>query len=226
MLKVRTFWLLLAFVVGGSFAFGGEVNPHRFDEEIGWFEEWDSKNWYAEGEILFVGSSSIRGWATRESFPDLKVLNRGFGGSHVSDVNYFVKKIVLRYRPEVIVFYAGDNDVAGGKSAERVLADYKKFVWMVHDELSGTRIIYVSIKPSSSRWGYWPEMNKANKMIEAFCEEDEKLFYFDAASVLLAEDGRPDDGMFVADKLHLNAKGYKAWTEAIRPVIDEAMKCD
>jgi lysophospholipase L1-like esterase len=200
-----------------------EVDPHRFDEEIGRFEEWDSKNWYAEGEILFVGSSSIRGWATRESFGDLKVLNRGFGGAHISDVNYFVRQTVLRYRPKVIVFYAGDNDVAAGKSAERVLKDYKEFVWMVHDELSGTRIIYISIKPSSSRWVHWPEMKKANGKIEAFCAGDERLFYFDAANVLLGEGGRPDDRMFLEDKLHLNAKGYKAWTEAIRPVIDEAM---
>ena len=124
----------------------------------------------------------------------------------------------------MIVFYAGDNDVAGGKNAERVLKDYKEFVWMVHDELSGTRIIYVSIKPSSSRWIHWPEMKKANGMIEVFCTADERLFYFDAASVLLGEDGKPNDGMFVADKLHLNAKGYKAWTEAIRPLIDEAME--
>jgi lysophospholipase L1-like esterase len=226
MLRARIFWLLSVFVFGGGFAFGVEVDPHRFDEEIRWFEEWDSKNWYVEGEILFVGSSSIRMWATRESFPDLKVLNRGFGGAHISDVNYFVRKVVLRYRPKVIVFYAGDNDVAGGKSAELVLADYKEFVWMVHDELSGTGIIYISIKPSSSRWAHWPEMNKANGMIESFCAKDEKLFYFDAANVLLGGDGRPDDGMFVGDKLHLNAKGYKAWTKAIRPVIDEAMKCD
>ena len=200
-----------------------KVDPHRFDDEISRFEEWDSKNWYAEGEILFVGSSSIRGWATRGSFGDLKVLNRGFGGAHISDVNYFIRKVVLRYRPKVIVFYAGDNDVAAGKSAERVLKDYKEFVWMVHDELSGTRIIYVSIKPSSSRWSFWLEMKKANRLIEAFCAGDERLFYFDGASVLLGDDGRPDDSMFVADKLHLNAKGYKAWTKAIRPVIDKAL---
>jgi len=215
---------ILEYTVEEAAVEAAEVDPHRFDKEIGWFEEWDSKNWYVEGEILFVGSSSIRGWATRESFPDLKVLNRGFGGAHISDVNYFVRKTVLRYRPEVIVFYAGDNDVAGGKSAERVLGDYKEFVWMVHDELSGTRIVYISIKPSSSRWVHWPEMKKANGMIESFCAEDEKLFYFDAANVLLGGDGRPDDGMFVADKLHLNAKGYKAWTEAIRPVIDKAVE--
>ena len=191
---------------------------------IGQFEDWDRKNSFASDAVLFVGSSSIKLWRTRESFSDLPVINRGFGGSMISEVNFFADRIVLPYAPKVIAFYAGDNDVAKGKSAERVFDDYKKFVKIVHTKLPRTRIIFVAIKPSGSRWKLWPVMAEANKMIEDFSGTDRRLSYFDSATPLLKDDGKPDDKLFLKDKLHLNADGYRIWTNALRPMIDEALK--
>ena len=122
--------------------------PEKWGETITEFEQWDSKNTFPSDAVLFVGSSSIKLWPTRECFGEFPVLNRGFGGSQISDVNYFAERIVLRYEPKVIVFYAGDNDVAAGKNARRVFDDYKKFVKLIQTELSSTRIIYIGIKPS------------------------------------------------------------------------------
>jgi lysophospholipase L1-like esterase len=163
-------------------------------------------------------------WRTRDCFPEFKVINRGFGGSQISDVNYYVKRIVLCYKPEVIVFYAGDNDVAKGKSAKRVLDDYKKFVKLVHTKLPQTKIIFVSIKPSKSRWSLWKTMNAANMMIKSFSAKDSRLFYFDSATPLLDKEGKPDDKFFLNDKLHLNSTGYQAWTKRITPIIKQALK--
>lgn len=207
---------------GAEPAAGPEAN--RWEETISRFEEWDSKNTHACDAVLFVGSSSIRMWRTRECFGDFPVINRGFGGSQICDVNYFAHRIVLPYRPKVIVFYAGDNDIAAGKSPQRVFDDYRHFVKLVHDKLPKTRIIFVSIKPSASRWSLWPEMKKANLMVREFCEKDGRLFFFDAATPLLGEDGKPDAELFLSDQLHLNSKGYKIWTEPLRPIIRDAMK--
>jgi hypothetical protein len=143
-------------------------DPNRFSEQIDAFAAWDSKNAVPSEPILFVGSSSIRMWKTRQAFPDLPVINRGFGGSHISDVVYFSDRIVLPYRPKLIVLYAGDNDVAGGKSAAQVLCDYRRFVELVHAELPDTRIIFITIKPSGKRWSLWPRMNGANELIRSF----------------------------------------------------------
>jgi lysophospholipase L1-like esterase len=198
-------------------------NPaEKWEETIMEFEQWDSKNTFPSDAVLFVGSSSIRLWPTRECFGEFAVLNRGFGGSQISDVNYFTGRIVLPYEPKVIVFYAGDNDVAAGKSAQRVFNDYKKFVKLVHDKLPATRIIYVGIKPSRSRWSLWPVMNEANRMIKGFSEKDGRLFYFDSATPLMGSDGKPNNTFFLKDQLHLNDRGYEAWTKLIRPVIKKA----
>src|SRR6476619_4722811 len=103
------------------------TGPARFESEIAAFEKWDHQNAVPRDCILFVGSSTIRLWQTADAFPDLPVINRGFGGSTVADVNYFADRIVFKYKPRTIVFYAGDNDIAGGRSPERVFGDFEKF---------------------------------------------------------------------------------------------------
>jgi lysophospholipase L1-like esterase len=200
-------------------------NPvRRWEETIRQFEQWDSKNTFPSDAVLFVGSSSIQMWPTRECFDGFAVINRGFGGSQISEVNYFAGRIVLRYEPKVIVFYAGDNDVAAGKNARRVFDDYKKFVKLVHDGLPRTPIIYVGIKPSRSRWSLWPVMNEANMMINDFSGKHDLLFYFDSATPLLSSDGKPNVEFFLKDQLHLNDKGYEVWTKLLRPIIEKAFK--
>jgi len=195
---------------------------NRWEQTIRTFEDWDSKNSFPLDAVLFVGSSSIRLWPTREHFPEFPVINRGFGGCHISDVNYFANRIVLPYRPGVIVFYAGDNDIAGKKTPQRVFDDYRKFVNLVHKELAATRIIFVGIKPSLSRWSLWPLMNEVNSMIKDFSDKDDRLFVFDSASPLLGSDGKPKVRLFLKDNLHLNSKGYEAWTGALKPIIKKA----
>ncbi len=193
-------------------------SPSRWEKDIRAFEAWDAKNSFAADAVLFVGSSSIRMWRTQKSFPNLPVINRGFGGSQISDVNQFAERIVLKYAPRLIVFYAGDNDIAAGRSPEQVLKDYRPFVKIVHDALPRTPIIYMAIKPSRSRWPLWPKMDKANSLIREFCVNDTRLFFVDGAGPLLGEDGEPSDKFYLDDKLHLSADGYKVWTNLLDPI--------
>jgi lysophospholipase L1-like esterase len=200
-----------------------DKNSHlRFKREIDEFIEWDSKNSVPDDAVLFVGSSSIRMWPTCRRFPDMKVINRGFGGSQISDVIYYFDRIVLPYKPKVIVFYAGDNDVAAGKSAEPVLKDYRRFINIVHKAIPKTPVIFIAIKPSLSRWKLWPEMKRANTMIEDYCYRNERLFFVDISVALLGKNGKPDEKLFLDDQLHLSDEGYAKWTAMLRPVIQNA----
>lgn len=199
-----------------------DPDPLRWDKNIREFEAWDRKNSTPDHAVLFVGSSSIVFWQSAQGFPDLPVINRGFGGSHISDVNFYLDRIVLAYKPAVIVFYAGDNDVAGGKSAERVARDYKTFCTRVHEALPRTTIIFVAIKPSVARWKMWPTMRAANEAIEKMCGESERLMYADIAAPMLGSEGKPREELFVKDGLHLNEKGYAEWDQVVRPLIDKA----
>jgi lysophospholipase L1-like esterase len=228
MKRVCLFLIVVFLIPAGSSQIGfssGQETYEHWEKNIQAFELWDSKNSYPDDAVLFVGSSSIVMWKTRDYFPELKVINRGFGGSQIAEVSYFADRIVFPYKPKAIVFYAGDNDIAKGKTAQRVFEDYKKFVKATHKKIPQTPIIFIGIKPSLSRWKLWGEMKEANMMIKDFSAGDENLFYFDSASPLLGDDGRPKSELFKADQLHLSKEGYKLWTEQIRPIIEQALKC-
>ena len=203
---IVVFLILLG--IGQNTLFSGESDFEHWEKDMQIFEQWDSKNSFADDAVLFVGSSSIKLWETRNFFPDLKVINRGFGGSQIFEVTHF----------------AGDNDIASGKTAQRVFDDYKKFAKLVNEKIPETPVIFVAIKPSQNRWKLWPEMKEANRMIKNFTDGNEHLFYFDSAKPLLGDDGRPKTELFMEDELHLNNDGYKIWTERLRPIIEQALK--
>jgi len=196
------------------------IGSERWDATIVRFEEQDRQNPPPSGGILFVGSSSIRLWKTDRWFPNHPVLNRGFGGSEIVDVNYFAERIVLTYQPRAIVFYAGDNDVAKGKSADRVAEDFTKFAELVAERLPETDLIYLPIKPSPARWKLWPIAREANAKIERYLADRPRCRYADIATPMLGSDGQPRAELFAADRLHLNEEGYRLWTEIVRRVID------
>lgn len=213
--------VLIAFVMINAIAKAEnvEVDPQRFAAAIQDFDRWDAKNSFPDNAILLVGSSSIRMWSSARSFPDHDIINRGFGGSHISDVIHYLGSVVEPYNAAKIFLYAGDNDVGGGKSAERVLADFRTFVQMVRADSPESVIHFLSIKPSDARWEHWPEMQRANDLINTYSRSAKNVVYVDMASTLLGKDGKPK-AVFIEDGLHLNEWGYELWTEALRPYLD------
>ena len=130
-------------------------SSERWESTIAAFEEADKNN-HPLGGIVFIGSSSIRGWKTlKQDFPRHPVINRGFGGSEIIDSIHFADRIVVPYKPSHVLLYAGDNDMSRGKTPEIILAHFKQFVETVSDKLPEARI---SSSPSSQALaaGNWP----------------------------------------------------------------------
>jgi lysophospholipase L1-like esterase len=217
----------LAVLSFGAFAFAADPQTPAADSQSKWekdiqaFEQWDLKNSFPAGAVLFIGSSSIRMWETHASFPELPVINRGFGGSQIAEITPFVPRIVFPYRPRAIVFYAGDNDIAAGKSPQAIADDFRDFVRSVREKLADTPIYFLSIKPSPIRWSMWVNASKANELIRDFCRGNAALKYIDLASCLLQENGTPNPVLFLPDNLHLNAQGYKIWTQTLNPLLKQ-----
>ncbi len=218
--------LTIAVVVPANGAPSKDDKSHDETQALRWkaaiekFDEIDKASPPKPGGVLFVGSSSIRKWDLGRWFPDLNAVNRGFGGSQISDANYYIDQLVIRHAPRIVVFYSGDNDIAGGKDATRVFGDFKKFADEVHRRLPKTHVIVVPIKPSVARWKLWPEMQKADAMIEKLAGEQSYLHYADTATPLVGDDGRPRPELFVKDGLHLSDEGYRLWTDVVRKTID------
>ncbi len=196
-----------------------EEVQNKWEETIEKFEKQDQSNPPPENAILFLGSSSIRGWDLDKYFPKRKMINRGFGGSHIADSVEYAHRIVLPYKPRIIVFYAGDNDIAAGKSPNTVLNDFKEFVKIVHEELPETRIVFIAIKPSIKRWQLAEKMREANALIKGFIKRDQRLYFVDIDTPMIGKDGHPRKELFIEDGLHLNHKGYKLWTKLVKPYL-------
>jgi lysophospholipase L1-like esterase len=191
----------------------------RWEKEIAAFEAKDAAALPPKDAILFAGSSTIRLWNLKKSFPDLAVINRGFGGSEIADSTHFAPRIIVKAQPRVIVFYAGDNDTANGKTAEQAAADFKDFADLIHRELPKTKIVFISIKPSLARWKMVEEQRKANALVEGYCKKNDYLTYLDAATPMVGEDGKPRPELFGKDGLHMNDKGYELWASLLNPYL-------
>jgi lysophospholipase L1-like esterase len=197
-----------------------EKNPaQRWENTIGGFEKQDKEKPPLKDAILFVGSSSIALWNVAKSFPDLKVINRGFGGSQISDSVYYAQRIVVKYQPRIVVFYAGDNDIAFGKSPERLRDDFKHFAEIIRKDLPDTTLLFLAVKPSLLRWKLFDKGTEANKLIEAYCRSAKNIVYVDVVKPMLGEDGKPKPELFLPDGLHMNEAGYKVWTSILKPYL-------
>jgi lysophospholipase L1-like esterase len=199
-----------------------DCHPEVWRDAIAAFEKQDEKEAPPKEGIVFVGSSSIRGWELKESFPDLPVINRGFGGSQICDAVHYAEVLVIKHQPRVVVLYAGDNDISeGGKKPEQVHRDFRAFARKVRKALPKTRLVFISIKPSIARWKVADKMREANKLIAADCEkEDDGMVFVDVWGPMLGEDGRPRKELLQDDNLHLNAAGYELWTKLLRPHLE------
>lgn len=198
----------------------------KWEKSIAAFEETDQKQPPTKGGILFIGSSSIRLWDVQKSFAELPVLNRGFGGSQIEDSTHFAERIIGAHEPRAIVFYAGDNDIHVGKSAETVASHFEEFVAKVRGKLPETHIFFIAIKPSGSRWKHLETQRAANERIRAICERGSKLTFVDVVTPMLGQDGQPRDELFLKDKLHMTAAGYKVWNDLLRPQLAKITPVD
>ena len=191
-----------------------------WEQDIQKFEAADKANPPKPGAIVFIGSSSIEHWKDVASdFPDKRVLNRGFGGSRIADSTYYAGRIIVPYKPSMVVFYAGDNDINDGHSAQQVFDDYVAFVARVRKDLPATPIAYISIKPSPSRAKLLPVMREANAKVRAYAAKHPHLIYIDVASKMLDAGGQPRAELFVEDRLHMNRAGYDLWRGVIAPFL-------
>ena len=192
--------------------------PERWEKDIQAFETADRENPPKPGGIVFVGSSSIRKWDTlQQDFPGHQVLNRGFGGSEMSDAVHFADRIVLPCKPRMVVVYAGDNDISRDETPARVAADFDALVKKIHRALPETRIGFIAIKPSLKRWELREPMQEANARIRRRCQQDARLVYLDVWKPMLGPDGTPREALFVKDGLHLSPEGYRVWREVVAP---------
>jgi lysophospholipase L1-like esterase len=194
-------------------------NP--FEKEILAYEKQDSLSMPAKGQILFIGSSSFRLWKSFEA--DMKGLpasfNRGFGGSTLADALYYFDRMVVKYQPKWVMMYEGDNDLAKGKLPQQIAAEYDEFKARLKKQVPGAKLVYVAARPSLARVALVDKQKELNALIKAKGD-----YFIDMHSPFYLADGSLMMDIFVADKLHLNEKGYAIFAKQIRQFVQSTIK--
>jgi len=193
-----------------------------FEKDIVAFETSDRTTPPPKGAILFVGDSQFTRWKSiHDDLQGYTVINRGFGGSKMADVLRYTDRIVIPYRPRLIVVNAGGNDIHAGRTPEEVLSDFKSFVAKVQAALPQTRIALSGLQPSPARWNQADTRRRFNTMLRAYVATQKNVVYLDLFDAYLGADGKPREELFVADKLHHSAAGYEVRVRITRPVMGE-----
>jgi len=206
---------VLVFICTSTFA-------QPFINEIKAFRKADSITTPPKNAVLLIGSSSFTKWKdVQDYFPAHTMLNRGFGGSSLTDVIYYVNDVILKYKPKQILIYCGENDIAGSTSvtADTVFERFKTLYTIIRSKFKKVPIGFISMKPSPSREKYLETMQKGNAMIKSFMEHEKKSSYIDVYSSMLDANGKILTHIFLSDKLHMNAEGYKIWQGVIAPYL-------
>jgi lysophospholipase L1-like esterase len=192
----------------------------KWEKEVATYEAADRANPPAKGSVLFIGSSTIRLWKSlAEDFPDHKVINRGIGGSEIVDSTHFAERIIFPYEPRQIFLRAGGNDIHAGRLPDDVAADFAAFVEKVHARLPKTEIVYIFVNPAPARWGENDKYRDLNRRIREMAVRMPRVSCVDAYDISLNSEGQARHELFVADKLHFNAEGYKLLAERVRPYM-------
>ncbi|GAB4022467.1 GDSL-type esterase/lipase family protein [Spirosoma koreense] len=211
--------LLISFRLLGQNTPGASTPP--YENEIRAFEKMDSVSPPPKNPIVFTGSSSIRLWDNLTAyFPNKPILQRGFGGSQLSDVLRYTDRVIVRYHPKQVVLYAGENDIASGhvtgqQTYERLVSIFER----VRKQLPNVLFTFISIKPSPSRRQYFSQVDIANRLIKEYLAKQKNTQFVDIRPVMLGPNGQPVPELFKPDSLHMLPAGYQRWAKVLGPYL-------
>ena len=215
MKKLR--WFLFLFLLVNLL--NAQEQKFPFWDDIQAFKRQDSIQPPPRHAILFVGSSSFTKWKdVQDYFPGYTIINRGFGGSSLPDVIRYANEIIFPYKPKQIVIYCGENDLAASDNVtgEIVFERFTTLFNLIRKNLPNVPVVFISLKPSPSRWHLRNKMITANERIKRFLKTKRKTVFVDVYHKMLGDDGKPIKEIFLEDNLHMNAKGYEIWQKEIK----------
>ncbi len=220
-MKQQKFIAILLFLLLSFYGFAQQVQ-YPYATEIHNFKVLDSINPSTKHAILFIGSSSFTKWTdVQDYFPNYTIINRGFGGSCLTDLIRYVNDIVYPYHPKQVVIYCGENDFAYSDTITSAIVNsrFVQLFELIRNRMPDVKITYISIKPSPSRWQLKDKFIASNKFIRTFLKKQPNTSFVDVWEKMLDKKGQPLPDIFLEDQLHMKPAGYAIWQKAIKPQL-------
>jgi lysophospholipase L1-like esterase len=199
---------------------GQEPGVNRFEKNVAAYEAADKASPPPANPILLVGDSQFYRWKTlAEDLPGYTIVNRGIDSFTMTDVVFFVNRIVLPYKPRMIVVHAGGNDVNNGRSPQQVLGDFQSLVRAVRVSMPRVPIVFSSVTPGPGRWNQAAVRTETNRLIKEYTQSQPNLVFLDLWTPMLTADGQPREDLWVEDRIHPNHTGYQLRAKLMLPIL-------
>jgi lysophospholipase L1-like esterase len=183
-----------------------------------------------KARLLFLGDSITQGWGGQkkiweDSFGKYEPANFGIGGDRTQHVLWRITNGELDgIKPKVAVLMIGTNNT-GSDSAEGIAKGIKEIVKTIREKTPKTKILLLAVFPRGEKAAPNPGRDKikAVNAIISKLDDGKSVFYLDIGEKFLQPDGTLTKEI-MPDFLHLSAKGYQIWADAITPKLAELMK--
>jgi lysophospholipase L1-like esterase len=217
-------------------AFGGE-NPATkpMPREKGWLSRHDSFKKIAKKggvDVLFLGDSITDAWRSgvagptwKKYFVPLKAANFGIGGDQTQHVLWRIQNGELEgISPKVAVLMIGTNNVSAGHTAEQIAEGNKAIIKTIQEKSPSTKVLLLAVFPRDAKpdTPFRRKINQINRLL-AKLDDGKKVRYLDIGARFLQPDGTLTREI-MPDLLHLSARGYEIWGDAIEAVVRDMLK--
>ena len=151
------------------------------------------------------------------------MLNRGVNGERSDQIRErFDRDVLARRVPRSSIIIAGVNDVYQGRSAESVRRNFREIYERAANAhvtvVAGSIIPYNTASPDQNA-----RMREINAWIRRIADQEPGIWFCDTRGAVAAP-ANPDLLASSPDGLHPDVAGYRRMAEALRPVIETALK--
>lgn len=157
------------------------------------------------GSTVFLGSSTFRLWETMEAdLAEFNVVNNGFGGARVNDLEYYADRLVKPWVPSMVVLYGGGNDVYRGAKGADVGEQYRRLIERVRVSVTGAHICVMTVLPHPAFEEVYEELEALNVASASLADS-----FIEAWQPLIKLGKYAMNELFLEDRIHLNKRGYE-----------------
>lgn len=173
-------------------------------------------------KMVFYGSSSFSLWTDLLLvFKEYLPMNLGFGGATLAACTWFFDRVFENIKnPKTIVIYAGDNDLGDKRHPEEVVLFFENLLAKIRSKYGAIPCVFISIKPSISRWYLSDSIRYTNSNIKEISLKDSNFYYVNIYDAMLDDAGYPNGNFFIEDGLHLNKQGYLLWEKKLKELLE------